>query len=110
MRRLAPRHLSAALADVVPDTRPATLLARVQEAWPEVAGAAFAAAAAPVAEHEGVVTVACESGLWAQELDLLQRDVLERLADRLGDPGDPPVRRLRPVVGSAPNGPAGAAG
>ena len=84
MRRLAPRALRLALPGAIVNAQPATLLARVQALWPEVAGAALAAATAPVAEREGVVTVACESSLWAQELDLLQRDLLDRMSDPSG--------------------------
>ena len=61
---------------------PATLLAEVQRAWPRRAGAAFAARAEPVAERDGVVTVACASAVWAQELDLLSERVVERLNER----------------------------
>ena len=38
VRRLAPRPLCNALANVLPDVAPATLLAQVQAAWKEVAG------------------------------------------------------------------------
>jgi predicted nucleic acid-binding Zn ribbon protein len=84
MRRLAPRALSTALEGVLRDVAPATLLARVQAVWSEVAGPRLAAAAAPVSEREGVVTVACESGIWAQELDLLAPDLLTGLESALG--------------------------
>ena len=97
MRRLAPRALSAALEDVVRDVPPQPLLARVQAAWTEVAGERLAAVAAPVAEHDGVVTVACQSGVWAHELDLLAPDLLGRLEGALGRPL---VTKLRVVVGS----------
>jgi predicted nucleic acid-binding Zn ribbon protein len=103
VRRRAPRPLSAALRGVVRETEPATLLARVQGAWPEVAGDAVAAAARPVAEREGVVTVACESSLWAHELELLGPDLVARLVDRLGASGSGSVVRLRFVVGSEPS-------
>ena len=99
MRRLAPRPLSTALAEVVGATRPHGLLAIVQSAWPQVAGAALAAAATPVAERDGIVTVACESAVWAHELELLAPDLLERLNGALGTPGDGPVRALRLRVG-----------
>jgi len=42
-----------------------------------------AAVAAPVSEREGVVTVACESAVWAQELELLRGDLEARLGTRL---------------------------
>ena len=100
MRRLAPRRLEHALDNVLPDVAPATLLARVQAAWGEVAGARMAAAAQPVAERDGVVTVACESGVWAQELELLAPDLLTGLETALGGPS---VGKLRFVVGSGPN-------
>jgi predicted nucleic acid-binding Zn ribbon protein len=119
MRRLAPRALSTALEGVVRDAAPATLLARVQGVWTEVAGAGMAAAAAPVSERDGVVTFACESGVWAQELELLAPDLLARLNAALSAPGGSagtasaapaaaasgpvPVRELRFRVGSGPN-------
>jgi predicted nucleic acid-binding Zn ribbon protein len=72
---------------------PATVLAEVQRVWPRVAGERFARAAEPVAERDGVVTVACESAVWAQELDLLSERVVEALNEAIGRPA---VRRLRP--------------
>jgi predicted nucleic acid-binding Zn ribbon protein len=100
MRRLAPRPLSKALEGVVPDVAPDTLLARVQAAWKGVAGERLAETAAPVSERDGVVTVGCESGIWAQELDLLAPDLLAGLETALGGRS---VTKLRFVVGSAPN-------
>ena len=100
MRRRAPRPLSAVLAQALPEARPAGLLAQVQSAWPEVAGPLLAHSASPVSEREGTVTIACESGVWAQELELLGRDLLERLDAHL-DGGA--VTRLRFIVSSAPN-------
>jgi predicted nucleic acid-binding Zn ribbon protein len=101
VRRLAPRALSNALESVVRDVAPQTLLARVQAVWTEVAGDRLAAAAVPVSERDGVVTVACESGVWAQELHLLAPDLLGRLEGALGAR---PVTNLRFVVRSEPNG------
>ena len=40
-----------------------------------------------------MVTVSCESAVWAQELDLLSERVIEGLNEALGRPA---VRRLRP--------------
>jgi predicted nucleic acid-binding Zn ribbon protein len=100
VRRLAPRALSTALEGVVRDAAPATLLARVQGAWGTVAGSGLAAAAEPVSERDGVVTVACESGVWAHELELLAPELLGRLEAALGGRL---VTKLRFAVGSGPN-------
>jgi predicted nucleic acid-binding Zn ribbon protein len=105
MRRLAPRPLSVALERATAAAAPDTLLARVQTAWPEVVGPVVSAAAVPVAERDGVVTVACESAAWAHELELLAPQFLARLRDRFGAPERVPVSRLRLVVGSGPNRP-----
>ena len=93
MRRRAPRPLAAALDRLTAQLAPATVLAEVQRAWAEAAGEAFAAQAEPVAERDGVVTVACASAVWAQELDLLSERVVERLNEALGRAA---VRGLRP--------------
>lgn len=84
------------MATVLDDLRsrlaPTTLIAEVQMVWPLAAGDAFAAVARPVTERDGVVTIACTSAVWAQELDLLSDRVLQALNDRLGRPA---VKRLR---------------
>jgi predicted nucleic acid-binding Zn ribbon protein len=94
-RRHQPRKLGAALGHVRAETAPATLLAAVQGAWPAVAGPAVAAEAEPVAERAGVVTIACRSATWAQELDLLGPTLLERLNAALAESGAPRAERLR---------------
>jgi hypothetical protein len=49
--------------------------------------------------------VACESGVWAQELELLGGDLEARLNERLEAAGEQArVTRLRFVVGSAAKG------
>jgi predicted nucleic acid-binding Zn ribbon protein len=62
---------------------PATLLAAVQRAWPGVVGEAIAREATPVSERDGVITVACRSATWAQELDLLAPRIREQLGPNL---------------------------
>jgi predicted nucleic acid-binding Zn ribbon protein len=84
VRRLGPEALADALRDAVGKAAPDTLLARVQALWPEVAGAAIAAESAPASEREGAVTVECSAAVWAQELTLLEGDLLARLNPRLG--------------------------
>ena len=86
MRRLAPRPLSDALAPLRRELAPATTLARVQEAWPAVAGPA-AREASPVSERAGTVTFECRSSVWAGELSLMSRELVERLNAALGTRG-----------------------
>jgi predicted nucleic acid-binding Zn ribbon protein len=100
VRRVAPRPLAKALAEALAEARPAGLLAEVQSAWPAVAGTALAGAATPVSERSGTVTVACESGVWAQELALLEADLTRRLNEAVQGGR---VERLRFIVGSGAN-------
>jgi predicted nucleic acid-binding Zn ribbon protein len=82
--RRAPRAIAEALAGLTPELAPATGLARVQEVWPAAAGEAIAAAARPVAEHDGVLTIACEAAVWAAELELMAGEIIPRINARLG--------------------------
>ena len=95
MRRAGPRPLGEALGDVAGQMAPATLLARVQVQWPEVAGAAISAEATPVAERGGTLTIECRSAVWASELELLGPDLLRRLNETLGPAEHPTLTRLR---------------
>jgi predicted nucleic acid-binding Zn ribbon protein len=99
MRRPAPRPLQTALEQALPEVRPPGLLAEVQAVWSDVAGDVVARSARPVAERDGTVTLACESAVWAQELELLAGDLSARLNERLTQGT---VARLRPVAGSGP--------
>jgi predicted nucleic acid-binding Zn ribbon protein len=98
VRRPAPRPLRSALEEVTRAAKPLGTLARVQASWEEVAGPDLAGQAEPVSERDGVVTVRCASGMWAQELELLRADLERRLDEALG--GRSEVRSLRFVVGS----------
>jgi predicted nucleic acid-binding Zn ribbon protein len=101
VRRLAPRALEGALADVIAGLAPPTTLGRVQSVWEQAVGERVAAEAAPIAERGGVVTVACRDSLWAQELDLMSRDLAGRVNDALERAASPrAVRSLRFRVGA----------
>ncbi len=50
-------------------------------------GDELAARAEPVSERDGEVIVECADAVWAQELDLMQAQLLERLRERLGEAG-----------------------
>ncbi len=99
MRRAGLRPFDAALQAAAGRAAPAGLLARVQACWPEVAGAALAAEASPVSEHGGRLTLNCRSAVWAQELELLAPDLLERLNGVLAEGDVAPLKALRFRVG-----------
>ena len=85
MRRPAPRRAGTALRRALESAAPRTLLAEVQTVWSEACGEAVAAEARPVAERDGVVTVACRSSTWASELDLMQTRLLAEINALLGE-------------------------
>ena len=85
MGRTAPRPASLALRSVLEQSAPKTDLAAAQIAWAAAVGESIGAAAEPVAERDGVLTVRCQSATWAQELSLMEGELLERLGKRLGD-------------------------
>ncbi|MBA2524100.1 MAG: DUF721 domain-containing protein [Solirubrobacterales bacterium] len=83
--RGAPRKLGGALDRLVAEDRPQTLLAEVQAAWPLACGEAIAARSEPVSERAGKVTIACESGPWAQELELMGDLLRSRIEGLVGE-------------------------
>ena len=85
--RRSPRPLAAALRGARAGAEPQTLLAAAQSAWAGAAGARVAREAEPVAERDGIVTIACRSATWAQELDLLGPELLVRLNRALSEGG-----------------------
>jgi predicted nucleic acid-binding Zn ribbon protein len=91
VRRRSPRPIEFALDALADSLAPPTLLAAVQRAWPDVAGA-FAHVTEPTSERNGVVTVACDSSVLAAELDLMSELVITRLNAALGRDA---VRRIR---------------
>jgi predicted nucleic acid-binding Zn ribbon protein len=98
--RRAPRSLAAALGEALERAEPATLLAAVQSAWAEAVGEAIAREAVPVRERDGVVTVACSSASWAQELDLLGARILEQVRSKL--PPESSLEGLRFITSADP--------
>jgi predicted nucleic acid-binding Zn ribbon protein len=61
------------------------VLAAVQAAWAETVGERVAAAAEPVSERAGTVTVRCHDTVWAEELELMHEQLQASLRDRLGE-------------------------
>jgi predicted nucleic acid-binding Zn ribbon protein len=84
-RRRAPRPAGTAFRSALERAAPRTRLAAVQGAWAGAVGERIAAQAQPVSEREGTIVVSCSDAVWAQELDLMQRQLLESLRARLGE-------------------------
>ncbi len=84
-RRRVPRPAAEALRAALGEAAPKTRLAAVQAVWASAVGERVAAVAQPVSERDGTVIVDCADPVWAQELDLMQGQLLERLRASLGD-------------------------
>lgn len=83
-RRRAPRPAATGLRAALERAAPKTPLASAQAAWAEVVGERIAAVAEPVSERDGALVIECSDPVWAQELDLMQDDLLARLRERIG--------------------------
>lgn len=97
-RRRAPRRAGEAFRVARDRAAPRTGLAAAQAAWSEALGERLAEVANPVSERAGTLTVECADGVWAQELDLMQEQLLERLREVLGE-GAPEALRFRVAKG-----------
>jgi predicted nucleic acid-binding Zn ribbon protein len=84
-RRRTPRQASTAIRAARDRAAPRTALAAVQATWAETVGEQLAAVATPVSERSGTLTIECADTVWAQELDLMQAQLLERLKEELGE-------------------------
>lgn len=93
--RRSPRSMTGALGALADRLAPQTLLADVQRAWPGAVGDLIAAEAQPTAERGGVVTISCSASVWAQELDLMGPQIIDRLNAGLATGS---VQRLRCVA------------
>lgn len=97
-RRRAPRPAATAFRAARQRAAPQTALAAAQAVWRTAMGERLAAAAEPVAERDGTLTVECREAVWVQELDLMQEQLLERLRAELGEIAPSSLRfRLRSV-------------
>ena len=79
-RRSTPRPVADGLGSMLDGLAPDDDLARLQRAWAAALGPAVAAAGQPVALRDGVLHVACADATWAHELQLMEPQILERLA------------------------------
>lgn len=97
-RRRAPRPAASAFQAALQKAAPQTPLAAAQAAWASAVGDQLATAATPVSERDGTLTIECADAVWAQELDLMQEALLQKLREAVGDQAP---RELRFRVNSA---------
>lgn len=97
--RRAPRQATEAFRVARDRAAPKTGLAAVQAAWSEALGERLAEVATPVSERAGTLTVDCVDAVWAQELDLMQEQLLARLREALGERA-PEALKFRVARGS----------
>jgi len=83
--RRAPRPAASAFQEALRKAAPQTPLATIQAAWTTAVGERLAAVATPVSERDGTLMIECADAVWAQELDLMQETLLERLRAEVGD-------------------------
>jgi predicted nucleic acid-binding Zn ribbon protein len=98
-RRRAPRPAGEAFRVARERVAPQTGLGAVQAVWSEALGEGIADVATPVSERAGTVTVDCVNAMWAQELDLMQDQLLGRLREELGERA-PQALKFRVARGS----------
>jgi predicted nucleic acid-binding Zn ribbon protein len=98
-RRRAPRQAGEAFRVARDRVAPKTGLGAVQAAWSTALGERLASVATPVSERAGTLTVECVDGVWAQELDLMQEQLLGRLREELGERA-PQALKFRVARGS----------
>lgn len=104
MSRHAPRPLGLAVESLRDRIAPAAPLSRIQLVWEQAVGEAIAAEAHPIAEREGVLTVACSSAVWAAELRMLSAEVIERCNAATGGEAAIVELRCKLASGSARGG------
>jgi predicted nucleic acid-binding Zn ribbon protein len=99
LTRRSPRPLGPALEALLERIAPASTLAAVQAVWASAAGPAVEAHGTPVGERDGVLTVACDEAVWANEIDLMGPDLVAAINAAMGREA---LRALTCRAGSPP--------
>lgn len=82
-RSPAPRPIGLALDRVLDSIAPKTTLAEVQSIWPKAVGPQIAEVTRVSEEREGTVYIECESSVWAQELEMMGPQLLEKIVPQM---------------------------
>ncbi len=84
MSRRAPRSLGPAVEALLTRIAPASRLAAVQAVWLTAVGPAVGAHGTPISERDGVLTVACDEAVWANEIELMGPDLVVAINAAVG--------------------------
>ena len=84
MSRRSPRPLGPALDALLQRIAPASTLAAVQAVWLAAVGPAVGAHGVPIGERDGVLTVACDEAVWANEIELMGPDLVAAVNAAVG--------------------------
>lgn len=93
-KRKHPRKLGATLSKLIDANGPQTPLGGAQVVWPGLVGESIASVTEVVGESDGVLTVRCESSVWAQELEMMSPRLLTLLVEKLGPSAPESLRFL----------------
>ena len=93
-RSPSPKPIGSALDRALAGVAPNTPLAEIQAIWAKAVGPQIDAVTKVVEEREGVVTIECESSVWAQELEMMGPQLLRKLTSEMSGPA-PDLLRFR---------------
>jgi hypothetical protein len=84
-RRRAPRTMANVMEGVLADLAPTDPLARLQAAWPSLAGQRYGAMSRPVRlRKDGTFVISCDSGMAAADLQMHAPELTALIAEHLG--------------------------
>lgn len=84
-RRRSPRTMATVMEGLMADLAPTDPLARLQAAWPQLAGQRYGAISRPVRQRkDGTIVISCDSGMAAADLQLQEPELTALIADHLG--------------------------
>lgn len=84
MRRRTPRPLGPALDALLARIAPTGTLAAVQAVWASAAGPAISGHGVPTRERDGVLEIACEEAVWANEIELMGPELVSAINAAMG--------------------------
>lgn len=77
--------MATVMEGLIADLAPTDPLARLQAAWPKLAGERYGAISRPVRlRKDGTIVISCDSGMAAADLQMHAPDLAALIVDQLG--------------------------